>query len=112
MAVGKSGIIEEPCKSWFDKLNINNLDSKLRTYSQFKQDFQIENYLLNFNNFEKRKYFTKLSISSHDLQIETGRYNKQQKTPVQKRICNYCNMQNIEDVFHFVMECPNYKKTP
>ena len=71
---------------------------------------QNNNYLLNFNNFEKRKYFTKLRICSHDLQIETGRYNKPQKTPVEKRICPYCNMQNIEDEFHFVMECTNYKE--
>ena len=55
----------------FDKLNINNSDSKLRIYSQFKQGFQTKIYLLNFNNFEKRKYFTKLCIRSHDLQIET-----------------------------------------
>ena len=134
MALRKSGIIEEPCMNInfylilkvpyiiiiakAGKLNINNSVSKLRTYSQFKQDFQTENYLLNFNNFEKRKYFTKLRISSHDLQVdlylpvshETGRYNKPRKTPVEKRICPYCNMQNIEDEFHFVMECPNYKE--
>ena len=67
----KSTLHNHYSKGWFNKLSINSSDSKLHTYSQFKQDFQTENYLLNFNNFEKRNYFTKLRISFHDLQIET-----------------------------------------
>ena len=72
----KSTLHNHYSKSWFDELNINSSDSKLRTYSQFKQDFQTENYLINFNNFEKRKYFTKLRISSHDLQTDTTNHRK------------------------------------
>ena len=48
---------------------------------------------------------TKLRISAHNLQIETGRYTVP-KTPIENRKCSHCGL--IEDEFHFLLECSLY----
>ena len=78
---------------------------KLRTFSLFKNQFEMEKYLLHVNNKNVRSCFTKLRISSHKLMIETGRYNRPRKIPVNERYCNYCKNNNIEDEKHFVLTC-------
>ena len=67
-----------------------------------------ENYIFSIKSFEKRKLFTKLRISSHDLHIETGRYSKPNKTPVEERICTFCSSNKVEDEYHTIMECSFY----
>ena len=42
-------------------------------------------------------------MSSHKLNIETGRWNR---TPREQRLCNKCN--ELEDEFHFLFECKLY----
>ena len=56
------------------------------------------------NNFTIRRAITKLRISSHRLKIETGRYLKLE---VNKRLCNKCDLNKIEDEIHFLLECPS-----
>ena len=56
------------------------------------------------NNFTLRRAITKLRISSHRLKIETGRYLK---LKVNKRLCNKCDLNKIEDEIHFLLECPS-----
>ena len=68
----------------------------------------MEPYILATKRFETRCIFTQLRISAHDLHIETGRYTKPAKTPIENRICFLCNDNKIEDEFHFVMECLHY----
>lgn len=92
--------------SWWSL--INNDDSKLRTYKTFKFHPSLENYILEVPDVQKRKEFTKLRISSHQLQIELGRYTKPRKTPVENRICKLCNSQEVETEQHFFMSCPLY----
>ena len=48
-----------------------------------------------------------LRISSHSLRIEKGRYTIP-KTPIDERICLYCNLNCIEDEKHLLTECPAY----
>jgi hypothetical protein len=91
--------------AWINKLN--ETESKLRTYKLFKNTFSLERYLL-LNNVMQRKEFTKLRISAHQLQIEMGRYTVPKKTPLENRICKYCNTNQIEDEKHFLMFCPLY----
>ena len=45
---------------------------------------------------------TKFRISSHQLEIECGRYRK---IPASQRICKLCNLE-VEDELHFLLECP------
>ena len=65
----------------------------------------MENYILQ-QPLDKRRNFTKFRISAHNLAIETGRYTKPIKTPVNKRACFHCKQ--IENEFHVIFECPLY----
>jgi hypothetical protein len=93
-------------KNWADA--IKKEDGKLRTYATFKSSLSPENYLNQVKNFDHRKALTRLRTSSHSLMIETGRYTKPRKTPVQERLCKLCN--EVEDEVHFLINCNLYKK--
>ena len=38
------------------------------------------------------------------LNIEVGRYRNQ---PLEERLCPICELQEVEDEFHFLFRCPN-----
>ena len=80
------------------------MEGKLRTYCRIKTSFGSEKYLHIINNFTLRRAITKLRISSHRLKIETGRYLKLE---VNKKLCNKCDLNKIEDEIHFLLECPS-----
>ena len=44
-------------------------------------------------------------ISSHQLRIETGRY---ENTPRNERLCLFCTSNKIEDENHFLLDCKTY----
>ena len=46
-------------------------------------------------------------ISSHQLRIETGRY---EKMPRDERICYFCTGSKIEDENHFLLDCKAYSQ--
>ena len=98
--------IEDRYKSeWLHALNANSDGFELRTYAKFKTTFNLENYLHSIKCINSRILFTKLRISAHDLLIETGRYTKPKKTPVENRLCRFCKSNNIEDEPHFILHC-------
>ena len=39
------------------------------------------------------------------LHIETGHYRR---TPVEQRLCQFCNNNSVEDESHFILQCPVY----
>ena len=82
---------------------VTNNSPKLRTYCTYKANFEQENYV-NFLNKAARSAFCKLRISAHKLMIETGRYVVP-KIPPENRLCQVCNLKEVEDEFHFVMRC-------
>ena len=82
--------------------------SKLRIYSQFKKEFSIENYILQFP-LKIRRNLTRLRISAHNLAVETGRYTNtkaSKSNESDKRSCFHCKI--TESEFHLVFECPLY----
>ena len=84
-------------------LMANTTSSKLETYCLFKLDTSCESYL---NKITLNKYKFALSrfrLSSHNLALETGRYNN---IPKENRICTFCNMNKIESEYHFLLVCP------
>ena len=85
---------------------INTSQPKLRTYCRFKTDFALENYIQLFKR-STRLNFTKLRISAHTLMVEKGRHFSP-KLPLSERICQLCNLHEVEDEFHFVMKCTKY----
>lgn len=52
-----------------------------------------------------QKCISKIRLSSHILAIETGRFNR---TTRNQRKCIYCNINCVEDEFHFLLVCPLY----
>jgi hypothetical protein len=48
---------------------------------------------------------TQLRVSSHNLFIETGRYNNVARN---MRLCTKCNMSVIEGEYNFLLVCPFY----
>ena len=109
------------------ELFISNIsrNKKLRTYAKFKSSFEMENYVITLN-LSKRKMFTKLRISSHNLSIEKGRHLKIPKSD--EIVCNFCNNKKsncscdtfkynrlcqicnvVEDEQHFLLSCSLYE---
>jgi hypothetical protein len=100
----KSRILDNYKQTWYSTINNS---SKLDAYSLFKHEFEFEKYLQNIPDGKFKVALTKFRISSHTLRIETGRY---ENLPQKERLCRYCNMQQIESEFHFLLVCPHYSK--
>jgi hypothetical protein len=41
--------------------------------------------------------------------VEKGRHTSP-ITPLEKRLCKHCNLNKIEDEYHFIMECSLYNR--
>ena len=100
----KRAIHDKHIFDWNNAVNDSSLNPKLRTYCQFKQVYECENYLLTIKDFKIRKCFTKFRVSNHVLAIEKGRHHN---ISVNDRICDKCNLGLIEDEAHFLMVCDN-----
>ena len=112
---------------WNDLISNQTCDNKLRTYAKFKQEFELEDYIISVP-FSKRRMFTKLRISSHQLAIEKGRHIKIPDRDDIKcnfcaqvrndcscnkfkynRLCAFCGV--VENEYHFIMKCSVYNQT-
>ena len=99
----KQRIMDTYKQKWYTEINNS---SRLEAYSIFKHDFEQEKYL---NCIPENKYkiaLTRLRTSSHNLFIETGRYDGTQR---EMRVCRSCNMNVVEDEYHFTLVCPHYR---
>lgn len=85
-------------------MEINN-STKASTYIFFAE-FSFKMYLDTVSIQKYRIAMTRLRVSSHRLEVETGRWHKPNPVPVNERKCKYCH--KLEDEFHFVLECPLY----
>ena len=85
-------------------INLINDNGKLRTYVQIKTNFGFEKYLDLLKDSKKRRCITKFKICSHKLGIESGRYVRP-LIPVNERICNICDKQEIDSKIHFFNNC-------
>ena len=93
-------------QGWFGDLN--NI-SKLSTYKCFKSQFCIEHYFDCVANEKHRIQLTRFRCSSHSLEIETARYNRNHIDRAD-RICKCCNMNMTEDEHHFLLICPAFSE--
>ena len=72
---------------------------------------EYEPYLKYVENRDKRILLTKFRIGICPLRIETGRYEiigTSKGIIASERTCLVCNGQEVEDEFHFLLECPVY----
>ena len=56
-----------------------------------------------------RKAICKLRLSAQNLLIETGRYVNAKSMRRSERICKHCNLNLIENEFHFLSQCSLYE---
>jgi hypothetical protein len=78
---------------------------KLFYYFKIKGIFEYEAYLDKISNNTIRKHLTRFRLSSHNLEIELGRYHGIDR---ENRICKLCNLNTIESEFQFLLCCPKY----
>ena len=100
----KEKIVQNFITKWKCNINDSIISPKLRSYKLFKYSFCVEPYLLVLNDNNLIRSMARLRQSSHDLEIERGRYNKP-KTPAFQRICKRCNSLEVDDEVHFLIDC-------
>ena len=91
-------------KNSFQNLFKHDKTSKLRTFKLVKRCFRVEPYIELIKDFQLRQSFSKLRLSDHCLNIETGRKHN---IDVEDRICNICDSKEVGDEFHFLIKCQN-----
>ena len=84
--------------------SIHNV-SRGYTYEYLVDSFCMQFYLLKPIDDVYKKYVTRFRVSSHCLNIEHGRYRNELR---ENRLCTLCNLNDIEDEFHFILKCPFY----
>ena len=66
----------------------------------------MEKYFTSITNFKSRITMTRFRCSAHSLQIEVGRHRNIVR---EDRKCLVCNLNVIENEFHFLLVCPFYR---
>ena len=97
-------IYDQQLQQWCSELsNFTKLDS----YNLFKIEFIQERYLDVVSNINHRKALSRFRCSSHKLLIEEGRHRNIHRN---SRVCTKCNMNQIENEYHFLLVCPYYNE--
>ena len=78
---------------------------KLRTYITFKDEYGTENYVKYCSSRFQRSLLAQIRCGILPIRIEVGRFNNEKED---KRICQVCDQQKIENEFHFICECSQY----
>ena len=103
LPIFKQRLRDQFIQEW--QIVINN-STKLESYCRYKTEFKLEPYLVNITNDYQRKLLCRFRLSSHNLEIEAGRYTGKSRN---NRICKCCNANVIESEFHFLLICPMYR---
>ena len=72
---------------------------------EIKSSFQLTPYLLLIKNRKFRNAITKLRLSSHQLNIETGCHRNIERLDCK---CTICNLGHLEEKYHFTLVCRAY----
>ena len=89
-------------QNWHDRINNSSRAIFYKTVMQF----QFQPYLEKINVCKYIQALSKLRVSSHRLAIESGRWTRPTRIPIDERKCVNCNI--LEDEFHFIIECDMY----
>ena len=82
------------------------LKPKLRTYSQIKHGFASEPYVTCRLDKNQRSLIAQLRSGILPLAIEVGRF---QGIPEENRLCEMCDLLQIETESHFLLYCTKYE---
>ena len=102
LSVFKQRINDIFVQNWHERLEGSSRANFYKSISHF----QFQPYLENINVCKYMKSVCKLRMSSHRLAIESGRWARPVRIPIEERKCVYCDL--LEDEFHFVLECKCY----
>ena len=101
-------LVSEYKDSWSSKINAQS-NQKI-TGKTIKSSYEMEQYLNIVKNQAHRKSITKMRLGTHDLRIQTGKYeNNKAPIPVDQRICRHCQLNEIENEEHFIGHCETFK---
>ena len=87
--------------------DIRNSD-RCRLYKEIKTVFCCESYMNCEIKQNLRVNYTKLRLSSHKFLVERARWRKV-KIPYVQRTCTLCSSGDIEDEYHIVLICENFR---
>ena len=102
IAAVKQRLTDTFIQNWTARLEESTRANFYRTFAAFK----LQPYLDNVNVSKFRYALSRLRMSSHRLEVESGRWVKPNPTPLNERKCLNCKV--LEDEYHFVLECPLY----
>lgn len=89
-------------QEWQARITSSTRATFYKTFAKF----QFQPYLDRINVLKLSQALSKLRMSSHRLEIESGRWVKPNSIPVNERKCQNCHL--LEDEFHFILECSIY----
>lgn len=92
-------LFEKQKQEW--KIEIAN-KPKLRFYKSFKDNMSTENYVKFNLSCSERSLIAQLRMGILPIAIETGRFIN---LPIEERICNICDLSEVEDEWHFIFRC-------
>ena len=79
--------------------------SKAFYYRHFMTDLTIANYIFYKMPLKFRIALSRLRCSVRSLHIEVGRRDN---IPTEDRVCYVCDSHDVEDEYHFIMNCSAY----
>ncbi|MES9883266.1 MAG: reverse transcriptase family protein [Sedimenticola sp.] len=95
-------VYDQYLQGWFSDVANSR---KLSTYKTIKSGFSMEKYFTIVENDNFRIALTRFRCSAHSLEIEEGRFRHIAR---ENRLCRLCNMNVIENEYHFLLVCPFY----
>ncbi|MES9881010.1 MAG: reverse transcriptase domain-containing protein [Sedimenticola sp.] len=98
----KQRLRDQYIQSWRESISAM---PKLEYYCQYKHVFEMEFYVTALDAEKTIKHIASIRLGSHNLEIETGRFNNVIRA---QRICKLCNMNCVESEYHFLCICPAY----
>ena len=70
-------------------------------------------HINSYRPWELRQFYLRYKLRGHNLAIEEGTHSDKQSlkklnVPREKGVCPCCAAQPVEDLRHFILECPAY----
>ena len=95
----KQRVMDTFIQHWYSRIENSTRASFYNVFT----NFGFSDFLKHVNVKKYRIALTRLLVSSHRLNIETGRWSN---IPRNERLCSICN--KLEDEYHFLFECKLY----
>ena len=93
------------CKLYYESIWKSEIakQNKLNVYRQLIHSYGHEEFFKCILQKDQRSLLCQLLCGNLKLEIETGRYNHH--TPKSDHICKLCDLNAIEDCYHFILDC-------